>query len=50
MNRVQLLPKTPTLQPIHFPTVDPVSEGIHRPFWSVMITSYRQKMFKHIVK
>ncbi|MDF5725626.1 MAG: glycosyltransferase [Rhizonema sp. PD37] len=42
MKIAQLLPKAPTLQPIHVPTVDPISEGIHRPFWSVMITSYKR--------
>jgi glycosyltransferase involved in cell wall biosynthesis len=42
MKIAQLLPKTPTFQQIQVPTVDPVSEGIHRPFWSVMITSYKR--------
>ncbi len=38
----QLLPKAPTFQHIQVPTIEPVLEGIHRPFWSVMITSYKR--------
>jgi len=42
MKIAQLLPKKPTFQNIHFPTIDPIPEGIHIPFWSVMITSYKR--------
>ncbi|OUL26016.1 glycosyl transferase family 2 [Nostoc sp. RF31YmG] len=42
MRIAQLLPKKPTFQNIRFPTVDSIPEGIHRPFWSVMITTYKR--------
>ncbi|KAB8320272.1 glycosyltransferase family 2 protein [Tolypothrix campylonemoides VB511288] len=42
MKIAQLLPKTPTFQQIQVPTIDPVPEGIQRPFWSVMITIYKR--------
>jgi GT2 family glycosyltransferase len=37
-----MLPKPPSLQEIqaHIPRIGPVPEGTHRPFWSVMITTY----------
>jgi glycosyltransferase involved in cell wall biosynthesis len=42
MKIAQLLPKKPAAQNIKFPTIDPIPEEIHRPFWSVMITSYKR--------
>ena len=42
MKIAQLLSKEHTSQPIQIPTIDPVTEGVHRPFWSVMITSYKR--------
>ncbi|MBW4602432.1 MAG: glycosyltransferase [Calothrix sp. FI2-JRJ7] len=41
MNIVQSLPQAPS-QHIRIPNIDPISEGIIRPFWSVMITSYNR--------
>ena len=41
------LPQPPTLEEFarHIPRIDPVPEGVHRPFWSVMIPTYnRPKM------
>lgn len=45
MKIAQLFPKRPTFQNIQFPTIDPIPEGIHRPFWSVMITSYKRSEY-----
>ncbi|MDF5731538.1 MAG: glycosyltransferase family 2 protein [Rhizonema sp. PD38] len=45
MKIAQLLPKTPISQLIHVPTIDPVPEGIYRPFWSVLITTYKRTKY-----
>lgn len=45
MKIAELFPKRPTFQNIQFPTIDPITEGIHRPFWSVMITSYKRSEY-----
>ena len=42
MKIAQFLPQIPRFQNILVPTIDPVPEGIHRPFWSVMITTYKR--------
>ncbi|MDJ0688929.1 MAG: glycosyltransferase family 2 protein [Xenococcaceae cyanobacterium MO_188.B32] len=34
--------KTSSEENIAFPSIEPIPEGIHRPFWSVMITSYKR--------
>src|SRR5689334_10657510 len=37
-----LLPKPPTLEELraHTPNIAPLPNGVHRPFWSVMIPTY----------
>jgi glycosyltransferase involved in cell wall biosynthesis len=38
------LPQPPSLEEFarHIPRIDPVPEGVHRPFWSVMIPTYNR--------
>ncbi|MFX0196931.1 MAG: glycosyltransferase, partial [Candidatus Hodarchaeota archaeon] len=37
--------KTPKFEDVKYPRVGPVPEGIHRPFWSVMIPTYNCKHY-----
>lgn len=40
----QFLPKIPELKQIQFPKIEPIGDN-NRPFWSVMITSYKRKAY-----
>ncbi|HEY9850459.1 MAG TPA: glycosyltransferase [Leptolyngbyaceae cyanobacterium] len=42
MNLIQLPDRIALSEPIEFPQIEPISEGIHRPFWSVMIPTYNR--------
>lgn len=42
MNPIELPKDVAISEPIEFPRIDPIPEGIHRPFWSVMIPTYNR--------
>ncbi len=35
-----LRPNIPKFEDVEYPRIDPVADGVHRPFWSVMIPTY----------
>ena len=45
MRLTQLIPKASVPERTEYPPIDPVPEGIHRPFWSVMIPTYNRAKY-----
>lgn len=42
MKIAKSFPKVSVPERIEYPSIDPVPEGVHRPLWSVMITTYNR--------
>ncbi len=45
MKIAKVLPKGSVAKGTEYPSIDPFPEGVHRPFWSVMITTYNRTKY-----